>query len=231
MVITVSADPEQLDHMTEKPKPSGLEEYKAAILISWREIFINRIPVHIVEKLKKDIENAKSNAPREGKDKELSNKIQEYFSNILNENTQKYVRENIEKYYKITADILASSKNINLSNKELDLNFHSEVEGATKETWEMFTEIWEYEELNFGDRIKLIGAATLMIPLAILENIAKPMEYLMHLWEKEDKIKEFIEEVSEEYTKKIGEEEFESEIRKIIINNLNEIDKKIIKLN
>lgn len=55
MVITVSADPEQLDHMTEKPKPSGLEEYKAAILISWREIFINRIPVHIVEKLKKDI--------------------------------------------------------------------------------------------------------------------------------------------------------------------------------
>ena len=95
----------------------------------------------------------------------------------------------------------------------------------------MFTEIWEYEELNFGDRIKLIGAATLMIPLAILENIAKPMEYLMHLWEKEDKIKEFIEEVSEEYTKKIGEEEFESEIRKIIINNLNEIDKKIIKLN
>ena len=134
VVITVSADPEQLDHMTEKPKPSGLEEYKAAILISWREIFINRIPVHIVEKLKKDIENAKSNAPREGKDKELSNKIQEYFSNILNENTQKYVRENIEKYYKITADILASSKNINLSNKELDLNFHSEVEGATKET-------------------------------------------------------------------------------------------------
>ena len=226
VVITVSADPEQLDHMTEKPKPSWLEEYKAAILISWREIFINRIPVHIVEKLKKDIENAKSNAPREGKDKELSNKIQEYFSNILNENTQKYVRENIEKYYKITADILASSKNINLSNKELDLNFHSEVEGATKETWEMFTEIWEYEELNFGDRIKLIGAATLMIPLAILENIAKPMEYLMHLWEKEDKIKEFIEEVSEEYTKKIGEEEFESEIRKIIINNLNEIDKK-----
>ena len=231
MVITVSADPEQLDHMTEKPKPSGLEEYKAAILISWREIFINRIPVHIVEKLKKDIENAKYNAPREGKDKELSNKIQEYFSNILNENTQKYVRENIEKYYKITADILASSKNINLSNKELDLNFHSEVEGATKETWEMFTEIWEYEELNFGDRIKLIGAATLMIPLAILENIAKPMEYLMHLWEKEDKIKEFIEEVSDEYIEKIGEEEFESEIRKIIINALNEIDKKIIKLN
>ena len=134
MVITVAGDSEQLDHMTEKPKPSGLEEYKAAILISWREIFINRIPVHIVEKLKKDIENAKSNAPRKGKDKELTNKIQEYFSNILNANTQKYVRESIEKYYKITADILASSKNINLSNKELDLNFHSEVEGATKET-------------------------------------------------------------------------------------------------
>ena len=50
----------------------------------------------------------------------------------------------------------------------------------------------------------------------------------MILWKKEIKLKN---DVSEEYTKKIGEEEFESEIRKIIINNLNEIDKKIIKLN
>ncbi|TXJ10919.1 GTPase domain-containing protein [Brachyspira aalborgi] len=54
MVITVSANPEQLDNMTEKPKPFGLEEYKAAILISWREIFINRIPLHIYNrKIKK----------------------------------------------------------------------------------------------------------------------------------------------------------------------------------
>ena len=155
MVITVSADPEQLDNMTEKPKPFGLEEYKAAILISWREIFINRIPLHIIEKLKKDIENAKYNAPREGKDKELSNKIQKHFSNILNTNIQKYVRESIEKYYNINVDILAASKNINLSNRKLDLNFYSELYGSgTIEFWTDFFSDLEYFE--FVDRIKLI---------------------------------------------------------------------------
>ena len=232
MVITVSADPEQLDHMTEKPKPSGLEEYKAAILISWREIFINRIPVHIVEKLKKDIENAKYNAPREGKDKELSNKIQEYFSNILNANTQKYVRESIEKYYKITADILASSKNINLSNKKLNLNsFYSEE--VTKDMIEMYGDFFsDFLDFDFGDRVKIILAAPLIIPIAILEfGIIKPLDFLVRIMERGDKIEKFIKDVSEEYIEKIGEEEFESEIRKIIINNLNEIDKKIIKLN
>ncbi|TXJ30638.1 GTPase domain-containing protein [Brachyspira aalborgi] len=229
MVITVSASPEQLDNMTEKPKPFGLEEYKAAILISWREIFINRIPLHIIEKLKKDILNAKSNAPRKGK--ELSNKIQKHFSNILNTNIQKYVRESIEKYYNINVDILASSKNINLSNKELDLNFHSEFDDDG--TIEMFADAFRnLGDFEVGDRIKVILLAPLAIPLVILENFGKFLDFIGYIaFEKNEKIEKFIKDVSEEYTKKIGEEEFESEIRKIIINALNEIDKKIIKLN
>lgn len=229
MVITVSADPEQLDNMTEKPKPFGLEEYKAAILISWREIFINRIPLHIIEKLKKDILNAKSNAPRKGK--ELSNKIQKHFSNILNTNIQKYVRESIEKYYNINVDILAASKNINLSSRKLDLNFYSELYGSgTIEFWTDFFSDLEYFE--FVDRIKLILLAPLAIPMGILEfGIIKPLEFLMHIMEKGNKIETFINDVIREYFEKIGTEEFEDKIRKIIINNLNEIDKKIIKLN
>ena len=229
MVITVSASPEQLDNMTEKPKPFGLEEYKAAILISWREIFINRIPLHIIEKLKKDILNAKSNAPRKGK--ELSNKIQKHFSNILNTNIQKYVRESIEKYYNINVDILAVSKNINLSNRKLDLNFYSKLYGSgTIEFWTDFFSDLEYFEVV--DRIKLILLVPLAIPMGILEfGIIKPLEFLMHIMEKGDKIETFINDVIREYFEKIGTEEFEDEIRKIIINNLNEIDKKIIKLN
>ena len=229
MVITVSADPEQLDNMTEKPKPFGLEEYKAAILISWREIFINRIPLHIIEKLKKDILNAKSNAPRKGK--ELSNKIQKHFSNILNTNIQKYVRESIEKYYNINVDILAASKNINLSSRKLDLNFYSELYGnGTIEFWTDFFSDLEYFEVV--DRIKLILLVPLAIPMGILEfGIIKPLEFLMHIMGKGDKIETFINDVIREYFEKIGTEEFEDEIRKIIINNLNEIDKKIIKLN
>ena len=229
MVITVSASPEQLDNMTEKPKPFGLEEYKAAILISWREIFINRIPLHIIEKLKKDILNAKSNAPRKGK--ELSNKIQKHFSNILNTNIQKYVRESIEKYYNINVDILAASKNINLSNKELDLNFHSEFDDDG--TIEMFADAFRnLGDFEVGDRIKVILLAPLAIPLVILENFGKFLDFIGYIaFEKNEKIEKFIKDVSKEYIEKIGEEEFESEIRKIIINALNEIDKKIIKLN
>ena len=231
MVITVAGDPEQLDHMTEKPKPYGLEEYKAAILISWREIFINRIPVHIVKKLKEDIENSKSNAPRKGKDKELTNKIQEYFSNILNTNIQKHVRKNIEKYYKINIDIFSASKNIKLSNKELDSDFYSGVH-FTEEVIDAFRYSTDSAEV-IAAILVLVVTSPVVIPLAILENvIVKPIEFFYHLLKgrKED-IEYFIRRVSEEYIEKIGTEEFESEIRKIIINALNEIDKKIIKLN
>ena len=57
-------------------------------MLSWEKIFIDRIPLHIIEKLKKDIENAKYNAPnRKPKDdddlKILAKEIQEYFNNVL----------------------------------------------------------------------------------------------------------------------------------------------------
>lgn len=232
IVVSVSASPKKLDYMTEAPKPYGLEEYKAAILISWREIFINRIPLNIIEKLKKDIENAKKNAPRKGKDKELTNKIQEYFSNILNTNIQKYVRESIEKYYKINVDILAASKNINLSNRKLNSDFCSGFDFTEEIVIDTFRFASGWEEV-IGGIIALVITSPIVIPFAILEHIiVKPIEIFYHLIKgrKED-IEFFINRVSEEYIEKIGEEEFESEIRKIIINALNEIDKKIIKLN
>ena len=231
-VVSISANPERKRGETEAPKPFWLPEYKAAILISLREIFINRIPIHIIEKLKKDIENSKSNAPRKGKDKELTNKIQEYFSNILNTNIQKYVRESIEKYYKINVDILAASKNINLSNRKLNSDFCSGFDFTEEIVIDTFRFASGWEEV-IGGIIALVITSPIVIPFAILEHIiVKPIEIFYHLIKgrKED-IEFFINRVSEEYIEKIGEEEFESEIRKIIINTLNEIDKKIIKLN
>ena len=197
-VISISAKPERKRGETETPKPFGLPEYKAAILISWRKIFIDRIPLHIIEKLKEDIENAKSNAPKKGKVKELTAKIQKYFSDILNTNIQKYVRENIEKYYKVREYILTTSKNI-------EYNFNIPESDYTFETV-----------------VKII-AMILFPPIGILIGLLSA--------KKSEKINEIINEVSKEYIKKISGEEFESEIRKIIIDKLNEIDKKIIKLN
>ena len=137
----------------------------------------------------------------------------------------------MEKYYKINVDIIATSKNINLSNRKLDLNFYSELDnGGTIEFWTDFFSDLEY--FDIGDRIKLILLMPLAIPMAILEFVViKPLEFFMHTMEKGDKIKYFIRSVCYEYIVKISEEEFESEIRKIIIDTINEIDKKIIKLN
>ena len=221
MVITVSADPEQLDHMTEKPKPSGLEEYKAAILISWREIFINRIPLNIIEKLKKDIENAKKNAPREGGDLEkLAKEIQEYFINVVKEKVQSHLKDNFEKYYKITEDIFAASKNIDISN----LNMYRGIDDND----------YIFNVFSFNDTFDTIVSIISMVvlaPLTIISGLIDLIQLIVFNISKSEKTDKFIDELSQKIIDKISEEEFESEIRKIIINALNEIDKKIIKLN
>ena len=221
MVITVSADPEQLDHMTEKPKPSGLEEYKAAILISWREIFINRIPLNIIEKLKKDIENAKKNAPREGGDLEkLAKEIEEYFINVVKEKVQSHLKDNFEKYYKITEDIFAASKNIDISN----LNMYRGIDDND----------YIFNVFSFNDTFDTIVSIISMVvlaPLTIISGLIDLIQLIVFNISKSEKIDKFIDELSQKIIDKISEEEFESEIRKIVINALNEIDKKIIKLN
>ncbi|TXJ21542.1 hypothetical protein EPJ79_10605 [Brachyspira aalborgi] len=222
IVVSVSASPKKLDYMTEAPKPYGIEEYKAAILISWREIFINRIPIHIIEKLKKDIENSKSNAPKEGKDLEkLAKEIQKYFINVVKEKVQNHVKDNFEKYYKITEDILVASKNIDISN----LNMYGSIDDTT----------YIFSAFDFDSSVlESIGNIVLMLllaPLTIVSGLLDLISLIAFNIKKSDKINEFINEVSQKIIDKISEEEFESEIRKIIINALNEIDKKIIKLN
>ena len=204
MVITVSADPEQLDHMTEKPKPSGLEEYKAAILISWREIFINRIPLNIIEKLKKDIEKAKYNAPnRKPKNdddlKILAKEIQEYFNNVLKENLQSRIKENFEKYYKINEDIININTNIDISNfysrKNIDPN----------------TYIYDYIGFSISH---------------LFEHIKDLFKYLYSRMNIKENIEEFINKTYEETKEYISEKKFEDNIRKSIIDIFNKIENK-----
>lgn len=204
MVITVSADPEQLDHMTEKPKPSGLEEYKAAILLSWEKIFIDRIPLHIIEKLKKDIENAKYNAPnRKPKDdddlKILAKEIQEYFNNVLKENLQSRIKENFEKYYKINEDIININTNIDISNfysrKNIDPN----------------TYIYDYIGFSISH---------------LFEHIKDLFKYLYSRMNIKENIEEFINKTCEETKEYISEKKFEDNIRKSIIDIFNNIENK-----
>ena len=204
MVITVAGDPEQLDHMTEKPKPSGLEEYKAAILLSWEKIFIDRIPLHIIEKLKKDIENAKYNAPNHKPKNDddlkiLAKEIQEYFNNVVKENLQSRIKENFEKYYKITEDIININTDIDIS------NFYS------RKNIDPDTYLYDYIGFSISH---------------LFEHIKDLFKYLYNRMNIKENIEEFINKTYEETKEYISEKKFEDNIRKSIIDIFNKIENK-----
>ena len=203
-VIPISANPEQLDHMTEKPKPYGLEEYKAAILLSWEKIFIDRIPLHIIEKLKKDIENAKYNAPNHKPKNDddlkiLAKEIQEYFNNVVKENLQSRIKENFEKYYKITEDIININTDIDIS------NFYS------RKNIDPDTYLYDYIGFSISH---------------LFEHIKDLFKYLYNRIKIKENIEEFINKTYEETKEYISEKKFEDNIRKSIIDIFNNIENK-----
>ncbi|TXJ34821.1 hypothetical protein EPJ69_01195 [Brachyspira aalborgi] len=221
-VVSISANPERKRGETEAPKPFGLPEYKAAILISWKKIFIDRIPIHIIEKLKEDIENAKKNAPRKGNDLEkLAKEIQEYFINVVKEKVQSHLKDNFEKYYKITEDIFATSKNIDISN----VNLYGSIDDN-----DYILSVFDFDS-DIETTIANIIAMVILSPLTIISGLIDLIQLIVFNVRKSAKIDEFINYVSSQIIEKISEEKFEDEVRKNIINALNEIDKKIIKLN
>ena len=203
IVIPISANPKKSMIMTEAPKPFGLEEYKAAILVSWERIFTDRMPLHIIEKLKKDIEKAKYNAPnRKPKDdddlKILAKEIDEYFINIINKKLPIHIKENFEKYNKITENIIGINTNIDIS------NFYS------KKNIDPNTYIYDLIGFNL---------------LHIFEHIKDLFTYLSVKMDMEKYINNFIDKRVEEAIKYISKKEFEDNIRKIIIYNLENKNK------
>lgn len=207
IVIPIDANPKKSMIMTEAPKPFGLPEYKEAILVSWKRIFIDRMPLHIIEKLKRDIENAKSNAPREGKDLEkLSKEIQEYFKNMLIKNTKKYIEESIKKYCSITGNMLNINQDIKIKNLDYDkriVDFESE-----------FADVYN-DIIDFGDFVKNMHR----IPIAAIKDLVGIIHFKIK--GKKENISQFIYDLSKELINKISEKEFEDKIRKIIKDTLN----------
>ena len=198
MVIPISANPKKSMIMTETPKPFGLEEYKAAILVSWEKIFIDRIPLHIIEKLKKDIEKAKDNAPNyKPKDdddlKKLAKEIDEYFINIINKKLSIHIKESFEKYNKITENIITINTNIDIS------NFYS------KKNIDPNTYIYDLHGFNL---------------LYIFKHVRDLVIYLQVKSDIDKYINDFIDKRVEEAIKYISKKSFEDKIKKIIIDNL-----------
>ncbi|TXJ55751.1 hypothetical protein EPJ67_09285 [Brachyspira aalborgi] len=206
-VIKVAVNPKKTIIMTEAPKPFGLPEYKAAILVSWKKIFIDRMPLHIIEKLKRDINYGELYAPREGKDLEkLSKEIQEYFKDMLIKNTKKYIEESIKKYCSITGNMLNINQNIKIKNLDYDkriVDFESE-----------FADVYN-DIIDFGDFVKNMHR----IPIAAIKDLFGIIHFKIK--GKKENIYKFICDLNKELINKISEKEFEDKIRKIIKDTLD----------
>ena len=206
-VIKVSVNPQKTIIMTETPKPFGLPEYKAAILVSWKKIFIDRMPLHIIEKLKRDINYGELHAPREGKDLEkLSKEIQEYFKDMLIKNTKKYIEESIKKYCSITGNMLNINQDIKIKNLDYDkriVDFESE-----------FADVYN-DIIDFGDFVKNMHR----IPIAAIKDLFGIIHFKIK--GKKENIYKFICDLNKELINKISEKEFEDKIRKIIKDTLD----------
>ncbi len=206
-VIKVSVNPQKTIIMTETPKPFGLPEYKAAILVSWKKIFIDRMPLHIIEKLKRDINYGELHAPREGKDLEkLSKEIQEYFKDMLIKNTKKYIEESIKKYCSITGNMLNINQNIKIKN----LDYNKRIVDFESEFADVYNDI-----IDFGDFVKNMHR----IPIAAIKDLFGIIHFKIK--GKKENIYKFICDLNKELINKISEKEFEDKIRKIIKDTLD----------
>lgn len=220
-IIPISANPEPKRGEKEASEPFGLPEYKAAVLVSWRKIFIERIPLHIIEKLKKDIKDAKDRAPKEGKNMEkLAEEIKEYFKNIIKEALDKYIKENLKGYYKITVNILETSKSIDMKN----FDFHGKIDDG-----DFFIDILDFSSIEGS--IASILAIIVASPLFIFGVISDLFQLIAFNIKKSEKISEYTDKVIEKLINEISKKEFEDMIRKIIIETMNNIEKNIPKLN
>ena len=112
-VISVSAAPEKTRFMTETPEPFGLSEYQDAILASWKKIFLDRVPISIIERLKKYVmDKGKFELNYKFKDcntigDDFQDIVLNEFQKLIEEEANKYLQEYIGKYYNIYVDIMS----------------------------------------------------------------------------------------------------------------------------
>lgn len=218
-IIPIAAKPKKKVGMDKAPDPFGLQEYKVALFISFDNMFIDRMPKHIVGILKKDVDNAVIQCPRDGNDISiLRNKIKEYFTNIVKNNTEKYLKENIQKYYSSKYSILNMSKNVDISNLNFSAYLHGNYSGFIED---IYSGVFSFDSIE--DSIASIISAMVLHPLIIptitLAGFADFFGFLYYkIFGQKKEIDNYIEEVSYDVIEYISSEIFEEKIRKAIID-------------
>ncbi|WP_297204492.1 GTPase [uncultured Brachyspira sp.] len=234
-VIAVGAAPEIKRGMKETPKPFGLEEYKYSILASWRKIFIDRIPLHIIEKIKIDInkkrDELKKKDFKENDLKKLSDSIKEEFDTLVKNNMQEYVKTSIQKYYKVSETLYSINKDIDIFSG----NDH-EIYGFYSFVVDLFSHLLISDVvIDIGDVIGSILATIIVSPVVILATVIGGLfdiGRLIHynLSGKKEDINYFIDRVADGIIENISSEEnkkFENNLRDAINEILEKSDEEL----
>ena len=225
-VIAVGAAPERKRGMKEPPEPLGLEYYKATTLISWRKIFIDRIPLHIIEKIKIDINKKRDELKNKYFKKEedlnvLSENISKEFQDFIELQINTYCKETIIQYYQISKEIININTDLNISNDKKISGYSSFIE-------------YFYSESGlvdcFDDWLDPAKLATILIasPIIVLGTVFAAIGDIFGLIHfntagKKDAINDFIDEKAKNSIYEISKPEFENKLR----DGINEILVKI----
>lgn len=224
-VIAVGAAPERKRGMKETPEPLGLEDYKATTLISWRKIFIDRIPLYIIEKIKIDINKKRDELKNKDFKEEdlnvLSENISKEFQDFIELQINTYYKETIIQYYQISKEMININPNLNISNDKKISGYQSFIE-------------YFYSESGlvdcFDDWLYPQNLATILIasPIIILGTVFASIGDIFGLihfntYGKKDAINNFIDEKAKNSINEISKPEFENKLR----DGINEILVKI----
>uniref|UniRef100_UPI003F4C8595 GTPase n=1 Tax=Brachyspira catarrhinii TaxID=2528966 RepID=UPI003F4C8595 len=236
-VIAVGAAPEKHRGQEKADPPFGLKEYKEKILESWKKIFIGRVPLNIIKKLEKDInektdEFKKRDFSKEDLDnlEKLSEKIIYEFNSFLNEKASEYVWDSIIKY-SIISDAI---KNINKDLDDIEFNSSDKMKNFESFLVKIFSPgNGSSEDLTGPEMAITIALSPLLLVAGILTvvfgGITDGVRLAIFNIRKKLAIKEFIGKLSEEFKKQINNKKFEDQLRDAIEKSFLKIEEEIKK--
>ncbi|WP_297204494.1 GTPase [uncultured Brachyspira sp.] len=228
-VIPIAASPDKLRGMTETPSPLGLDDYQIAVLESWKQMFIERVPIYISEKIKNDLENKRYELINKYKkynlnDNVLKSSITEEIEQFFKDEILLYIKDTIKAYYNIQIDIVSLNSGMLINNARY--NFHQ---------YSFYKDnFFNMDFENIFDLLFNIGFFKFLFTLGIfLPFIGLPLAIVGGIFTifggkiKEAQREKFINELIDKLKYQIVGKDYILNIKNAIIKCLEETDKKL----
>ena len=106
---------------------NAFDNYQIAVLESWKQMFIERVPIYISEKIKNDLENKRNDFINKYKksnlnDNELNSSITKDIEQFFKDEIFLYVKDTIKAYYDVQIDIVSLNGGVLINNARYNFN-------------------------------------------------------------------------------------------------------------